>query len=120
MSNTSSEYAEKLENVFRAYEKTLDLDIALVVAHIAPEDYETVTSDKDLKARIDLCDANMRATLIEDTRYLSRQAKSEGVRLAAIKELGRTLYPKRFKDENAQQTVIVPTIAYEIIKRDDS
>jgi hypothetical protein len=113
----SSDYAVKLENVFRAYERTLDLDIALNLSNLTEEEKIAFITDPDLHARMNICDSNIRAILVQDTIYLSRSAKSEGVRLAAIKELGKTLYPKRFKDGDYNDKPVPITIAYEVVER---
>jgi hypothetical protein len=93
-----SRYSDKLELVFREYERTHDLDVALSLVPLSEEDRERLLDDPDLGARIVVSDARLKTELFENALELSRSAESEGVRLSAIKELGRTLYPKRFKD----------------------
>ena len=94
-----NDYSDKLEMVFRAYERVLDLDLAFKLVTLTPEEIEALRTDPDLLARCALCDARIQEDLMLDFRALAKSAVSEGVRLAAMKELGRTLYPKRFKDE---------------------
>jgi hypothetical protein len=113
----TSQYADKVELVFREYEKSLDLDIALCVVPLSAAERERIIVDPDLAARIDLCDARVREDLIADLRYLSKNADSEGVRLTALKELGRTLYPKRFKDAPVNGANLPPRkVTYELVE----
>lgn len=93
-----SRYADKLELVFRAYERSLDLDIALTIVPLSDAERIRLIDDPDLGARIALCDARVREDLMTQLRGLASEAESEGVRLTALKELGKTLYPRRFKD----------------------
>lgn len=93
-----SRYADKLELVFRAYERSLDLDIALTIVPLSDAERIRMIDDSDLGARIALCDARVREDLMTQLRGLASEAESEGVRLTALKELGKTLYPRRFKD----------------------
>jgi hypothetical protein len=100
ISNTSaSQYADKLEYVFRAYEKSLDLDIALALVPLSAAERDRLIEDSELRARIALYDAKVCEELVDGLRCLVKGAASEGVRLAAIRELGRTFYPKRFKHD---------------------
>lgn len=91
-------YAELLEAVYQAYEKSLDLDVALDVVALTPEVRIRLTTDPDLHARVVLCDSRVKENLVEKLRSLGDNAQNEGVRLQALKELGRTVYPKRFKE----------------------
>jgi hypothetical protein len=100
---SSQEYAHKLELVYRAYERSLDLDIALMVVDLSDEERETLNKDNSLLVRIAIYDAHQREDLIDRLRNLISEAESESVRLAAIKELGRTLYPKRFNDKSREE-----------------
>ena len=94
-----SNYSDKLELVFRAYEKVLDLDLALKLVALTDNERKMLATDPDLLARCALADAHIQEDLMRDFRNLAKNAVSEGVRLSAMKELGRTLYPKRFKDD---------------------
>ncbi len=95
----NSSYSDKLELVYQAYESVLDLELALSLVSLTQDELTTLKADPDLMARCALCDAKVREDLMLDFRSLAKTAASEGVRLAAIKELGRTLYPKRFKED---------------------
>ena len=103
----SMDYAELLELVFQQYEKSLDLEVALSTVPMSPDDLTRLLDDPDLKARINLCDARAKEDLMTRVRELARSAVSEGVKLQALKEIGRTLYPKRFK-ESASSTILTP------------
>lgn len=92
------EYAEVLEAVYQAYESCLDLDVAMSLVAMTSEDRIRLADDPDLRARIAVCDARMKEDLVAKVRVLSTSSLSDGVRLQALKELGRTLYPKRFKE----------------------
>lgn len=91
-------YADKLELVFRAYEKSLDLDVALTIVPLSDDERTRLKADPDLIARIAVCDAKLREDMVMDLRDLSKNASSDGVRLQALKDLGRTFYPQRFKE----------------------
>jgi hypothetical protein len=99
MALTDDRYYEKLELVFQAYERSLDIEIALTLVPMSDEERERMKTDDDLNARISVCDAKARNDLMVSMRELAEGAKTEGVRFQALKELGRTLYPKRFKDD---------------------
>lgn len=89
-------YAEKQELAYRAYERVLDLEVALrCVPGLTAEDREQLAQDAELLARCDLCDAMFKEDLVHGLRDL-RGSESEGIKLQAIKELGKMFYPKRF------------------------
>jgi hypothetical protein len=94
----TQDYSEQLEAVFQAYTKSLDLDVALSVVPMTPEVKARLVVDPDLMARMALCDAHVQETLMEGLRALSTGAANDGVRFQALKELGRTVYPKRFRE----------------------
>ena len=94
-----SHYADKLEKVFQAYTRVLDLELAFKLVSLTPDEQKALATDPDLLARCTLCDAHIQEDLMLDFRALAKGAVSEGVRLSAMKELGRTVYPKRFKDD---------------------
>jgi hypothetical protein len=97
--NAFSNYSNKLEQVYRAYEKVLDLELALKLVALTEDEAKAIATDPDLLARLTVCDAKIQEELMSDFRSLAKNATSEGVRLSALKELGRTLYPKRFRDD---------------------
>jgi hypothetical protein len=113
-------YAEKLELVYQQYTKSLDLDIALTIVPLSDTDRLRLIDDPDLAARIAVCDAQVKDDLITDLRSLSKTATSEGVRLTALKELGRTLYPRRFKDNVQQPFDNVNVVRYELVEASDA
>lgn len=92
-------YAEKLELVFQSYESCLDLELALAIVPLSDDERALLRADRDLAARVALCDARVKEKLMLDLRVLATSASSEGVRLSAIKELGRTVYPERFEEK---------------------
>lgn len=96
-------YANKLELVYRAYERSLDLEIAMLVIDLTNEEKKKLSEDEDLKMRIAIYDAHQREDLIDRLRSLISDSESDSVRLAAIKELGKTLYPKRFKNDSVEE-----------------
>jgi len=99
MTSEDRHYAEVCELVFAQYERILDLEVVLTVVPLSDVERERMSKDPDFQARIALCDARVREDLMADFRGLSKNATSEAVRLTALKELGRTLYPKRFKEK---------------------
>ncbi len=108
----SQEYYEKLELVYQEYERSLDLDIAFAIVPLKPAEREKLSKDPDLAARISVCDARRKAEMIETLVALSRDAENEGVQLSALKELGKTFYPKRFKEADVNLNLL-----YRIIPR---
>jgi len=110
-------YAAKLEYVFREYERSLDLDIAFTITPLTEAEREQLMNDATLAARVAIHDAKVRHDLITDLRNLSTNALNEGVRFNALKELGRTLYPKRFKDDSGAATAVMGRVVrYEIVE----
>ena len=106
----SPEYYEKLELVYQEYERSLDLDIAFAIVPLKPAEKEQLYKDPDLAARISVCDARQKAEMIEKLVALSRDAENEGVQLSALKELGKTFYPKRFKEADVNVNVFYKVI----------
>lgn len=111
----TTSYYEKLEAVFKEYEESLDLEIALAIIPLSDDERKMLEADSELQARILVHDARERKSLMSKLRGLT-DAENEGVRFSAVKELGKTLYPKRFRQEpidvNLKQQV------YKIIGRD--
>lgn len=99
-----SRYLDKLELVYQAYEKSLDLDIACVIVLLSNEERDRILADPDFRARIAICDARIREDIIHDFRGISKDADSDATRLSALKELGKMLYPTRFKVLDAPLT----------------
>lgn len=111
--NRSDRYYEKLELIYRAYERSLDLDVAFAIVPLSDEERQALLIDPELEARIVVLDAKVKEELVVGLRDLGRSAESEGVRLAAIKELGKTFYPKRFKEDSIPLKLPSLTIRYE-------
>lgn len=107
--------AEKLERVYLEYQATLDIDVAMALVCLTEEEAKEAREDKTLAARMALVVAHEQSALFTKLKDLT-SAENEGVRLSAIRELGRTLYAKRFKadpiDVNVNKTV------YKIITRE--
>lgn len=95
----NSQYCEKLEQVFAAYEKTFDLEVALDLTPLTNEERAKLETDELLAARILIFDAKVKQNLVGKLKNLIDHAESESVQLAALKEFGRTFYPKRFEDK---------------------
>lgn len=110
-----TQYYEKLELVYRSYERSLDLEIALITVPLNDAERERLLNDEELEARIMVLDARNREDMVTSLRDLSTGALSEGVRLAALKEFGRTYYPKRFRDVDVPVNT-QRTIRYEIVE----
>lgn len=112
----ATRHADRLELVFQAYERSLDLDIALTIVPMSDEDREALINDPLLQARIALCDAKACEELITDLRLIAKTSLSDSVRFSAIKELGKTIYPKRFKEEGAIAASLPNRILYEEVE----
>lgn len=97
-------YMHKLEMVYRAFELSLDLDIAFTVVELTSDERTRLEKDNVLNARVILCIAREREAMVRGLRELAYNAESESARLSALKELGKTLYPKRFKDDGTSGT----------------
>jgi len=111
------EYYEKLELVYQEYERSLDLDIAFAIVPLKPAEKERLFKDPDLAARVSVCDARHRAEMVETLVALSRNAENEGVQLSALKELGKTYYPKRFKESGEVKTMMPRAIKYMLVEQ---
>jgi hypothetical protein len=98
------DYSERLEAVYQAYEKCLDLDVALALVPMSTDTKLRLLSDPDLAARVTTCDARVKESMAQRLRDLGDHAMNESVRLQALKELGRTMYPKRFKEGGEGRT----------------
>lgn len=111
-----SRYYDKLELVYQNYERSLDLDIALTLVPLTDAERIRLSEDPDLRARINILDAKVKEDLLTDLRTLSKEATNDGVRLTALKELGKTLYPKRFKDNVVLPSEQPRAIRYELVE----
>jgi hypothetical protein len=114
--NLKQVYAEKLELVYREYAHSLDLDIALTVVPLTPGERAKLLEDDELAARIALLDARNRGEMVDMLRKIGRSSESDGIRLAALKELGKTYYPKRFRDTGDASASIPRKILYELVE----
>ena len=112
---TTKDYWVKQELVYREYERCLDIDLAMTLVGLSEEEQTLVLNDKELEARILILDAGNKAGMLIQLRELSTSAYNEGVRLAALKELGKTYYPKRFRDDG-QSMRKQRTIQYEVVE----
>ena len=115
MDEAEARYYDKLELVYRAYERSMDLDIALTIVPLSEAERIKLSEDQDLAARIAVYDAKTKEDLFVDLWNLSKEADSDSVRLSALKELGKTLYPKRFKDNTQIQPDMPRVIRYELV-----
>jgi len=110
-----TKYYEKLELIYRSYERSLDLELALITVPLNDAERERLLNDAELEARIMVLDARNKEDMIDNLRDLSTGALSEGVRLAALKEFGKTYYPKRFRDVDVPVNT-QRVIRYEIVE----
>lgn len=111
-----SQYAEKLELVYREYERSLDLDIAMTIVPLSPGERARLLDDQELAARIAVLDAKNRSDMVEILRSMGRASVSDSVKLAALKELGKTYYPKRFKESGEVGPGMPRKILYELVE----
>jgi hypothetical protein len=109
-------YAEKLELVYREYERALDIDIALTIVPLSLSERSRLLQDEELAARIAVLDAKNRSEMVEMLRRLGRSSESDGIKLAALRELGKTYYPKRFKDAGEAGGAMPRTIRYVLVE----
>jgi hypothetical protein len=114
--NIIADYSDKLEAVYRHFERILDLDLAFSLAALTEDEKVALATDPDLAARCALCEARVKEDMMLDFRSLAKNAASEGVRLSALKELGRTVYPKRFRDDPVSLTGSVTITVIDDVK----
>jgi hypothetical protein len=93
----TSAYYEKLELVFKEYERCYDLDVALDIVPMSQEQRDVMLSDTELHARIRVALAKKQAAIFEGLDDLATSSESDGVKLSALRDLGALLHPKRFK-----------------------
>ncbi len=109
-------YYEKLELVYRAYEESLDLEVAMASGIPLTElEQEAMLADTELAARINVCDAKIRSELVSGLVSLMRNATNEGVKLAAIEKLGKIKHKRMFKQDPIDLNV---SKVYKVIGRD--
>lgn len=94
------QYEEKRELVYQEYARSLDLEVALAIVPLSVAEVERLQTDEELLARVAVCDARVKADLIEKLRCLA-ESDNEGIRRAAIADLGEMFYPKRFRRTHA-------------------
>ena len=92
-------YAEKLELVGRVFEKTLDLETALTLVPMSDADRVRMEADEDLKARMSVARAKTFEMLVDGITTISKaENEKTGVRLGALRELGKLLRPDKFRE----------------------
>lgn len=96
----NTEWAEKVAKVFEAFKRSLDVEVAIVSSNACSttEERQRMRADPELLARCEVELAGVKEDLIQNIREIARAARMEGVKLSANKDLGRMLYPERFKD----------------------
>lgn len=90
------QYEEKRELVFQEYAKCLDLEVAMEIVPLSPAEAERLLADEELLARVTVCLAKMKSTLVTKLVALS-DSDNESIRRSAVTDLGEMLYPKRFR-----------------------
>jgi len=106
-------FSEKKELIFRAYEKSRDIEIAFLKVGLSERDEKRILSDKVFNQRINISDAEYQEGLIDDLETLRSSALNDGIRFGAIKLLGEMNYSKRFKEKaitvnhNVPDTIIL-------------
>lgn len=100
--------AEKAELVIQAYEKHLDLKVAFIRQGVNDEEQDILMSDEVFVHRIAIIDASLYEDLVQELRDLAFTAKNEGVKLSAIKDLGKMLSLDRFSTDKKDATSDIP------------
>lgn len=108
-------YAEKLELVFRSYERTLDLETALTLVPLSTEERRRLVNDPELAALMSVCRARTFERIIVGMNEVAeiKGERAASVRLTALKELGRVLRPDKFKE----RVEVEGNITYVVKKR---
>jgi hypothetical protein len=93
-------YEEKRELVVAAYKKSYDLEVAMltVVVELTLEDRTRLLADEQLQTRVVILDAALKEELIAGVHGIATTSTQDGVKLSALKDLGRMFYKKRFSD----------------------
>jgi hypothetical protein len=89
-------WAEKMEVVFQCYLRVQDLETALTLSALSPEEHERARIDAQLIAQIQIADASDRADIIKGIIEISEKARNEGTRLAAYVKRGELTWPEKF------------------------
>jgi len=89
---------ELAEDVFRAYEVSLDIDLACRRSGLSEEEQSAIMADPSFQARIDGTLFEVQEELFGNLRELAASG-SESVRLQATMRLGEMVYAQRFAGE---------------------
>ena len=116
MDTSDSAYAEKRALVFQAYKRSLDLDVALTLVTLTEADKIQLMDDRELEAQIAIEDAKQKEEIFNQYRELAKTTTSDGVRAQMLKELGKTINPKRFADKDSGASSTPKQIAYKLIQ----
>lgn len=87
---------EKQELVINSYSQTLDLELAYKKVGVSEEQIKLLNEDPKFLQRLAYEDAIKKEELIKSLFAMANNAKSESVKLSAVIEISRVLYPERF------------------------
>ena len=87
---------EKQELVINSYSQTLDLELAYKKVGVSEEQIKLFNEDAKFLQRLAYEDAIKKEELIKSLFAMANNAKSESVKLSAVIEISRVLYPERF------------------------
>jgi len=104
---------EKKQLVLDFYQKSYDYDLALKTYEVTDEERDLLEEDSLYCYKMQLIDSTMKAELVQGLVHLSSASnKRENVRLEAIKQLGRMLYPEVFKKSDSNDDNEPKVFAY--------
>lgn len=99
MEGVELSYAEKLELVKQAYERTLDIETAFAQIDLTADERKKLEADEELQASMSVAKAREYEKIVGGIRTIAHDPlEKSGIKLAALKELGKVMRPDKFKD----------------------
>ena len=89
---------EQAELIIEAYKKHFDLEIAFLRVGVSDTDQEAILEDETFNQRILIIDSELHEEIITELKDIAMTSDNDGVRLTALRDLGKIFYAKRFKD----------------------
>ncbi len=106
--SSQKEHLEDLvEEIVMEYAKSFDLDVAMMICEVTPEEKAILIKDKDLLFRLEYHDAKIRAKIIDTMIKNMDLAKGPLSQKAAV-DLGNILYKEKFSKKELDIKLTVP------------
>ena len=107
-----SNLEQKMENVVRTFEKTLDYDLALYTHNVSDKERELMEKDDVHMARLRYIEEEVKASIVTTLKKLSEKSTNDKVKLSATVELGKVVYRERFMPKDERQVSDVKVEVY--------